>query len=46
MKIVFMGTPDLAAGILETMLKDGRQVSLVIERPRKKHCQITCEDLR
>ena len=36
MKIVFMGTPDLAAGILETMLKDGRQVSLVITQPDRQ----------
>ena len=36
MKIVFMGTPDLAAGILETMLKDGRQVSLVVTQPDRQ----------
>ena len=33
MKIVFMGTPALAACVLDRILKDGREVSLVVTQP-------------
>lgn len=33
MKIVFMGTPDFAVPVLEALLRDGQQVSLVVTQP-------------
>ena len=33
MKIVFMGTPDLAAEVLETMMKNGCEVTLAVTQP-------------
>lgn len=33
MKIIFMGTPDLAAGILNTMMESGFEVSLAVTQP-------------
>ena len=33
MKIVFMGTPDLAAQVLDTMMKNGCEVSLAVTQP-------------
>ncbi len=33
MKIIFMGTPDLAAGVLQTMMEHGCDVSLVVTQP-------------
>ena len=33
MKIVFMGTPDLAAQVLETMMKNGCEVTLAVTQP-------------
>ena len=33
MKIVFMGTPDLAAEVLDTMMKSGCEVTLAVTRP-------------
>ena len=33
MKIVFMGTPALAACVLDRILKEGREVSLVVTQP-------------
>ena len=36
MKIVFMGTPDLAAAVLNTMLEAGLAVSLVVTQPDRQ----------
>ena len=36
MKIVFMGTPDLAATVLNTMLEAGLDVSLVVTQPDRQ----------
>ena len=33
MKIVFMGTPDLAAEVLDTMMKNGCEVTLAVTQP-------------
>ena len=33
MKIVFMGTPDLAAQVLETMMRNGCEVTLAVTQP-------------
>ncbi|MBQ1403768.1 MAG: methionyl-tRNA formyltransferase [Lachnospiraceae bacterium] len=33
MKIVFMGTPDLAAEVLDTMMRSGCEVSLAVTQP-------------
>ena len=33
MKIVFMGTPDLAAEVLDTMMRNGCEVSLAVTQP-------------
>ena len=33
MKIVFMGTPDLAAEVLDTMMKSGCEVTLAVTQP-------------
>ena len=33
MKIVFMGTPDLAAEVLDTMMKSGYEVTLAVTQP-------------
>ncbi len=33
MKIVFMGTPDLAAQVLDTMMKSGCEVTLAVTQP-------------
>ena len=33
MRIVFMGTPDLAAEVLETMMKSGCEVTLAVTQP-------------
>ena len=33
MKILFMGTPDFAVPVLEALLRDGQQVSLVVTQP-------------
>lgn len=35
MKIVYMGTPDFAAGILEAVIRAGHDVPLVVSRPDK-----------
>ena len=35
MKVIFMGTPDFAAGILEAILAAGHEVSLVVTQPDK-----------
>ena len=35
MKIVFMGTPDLAAEVLDTMMKSGCEVTLAVTQPDK-----------
>ncbi|MEZ4705037.1 MAG: methionyl-tRNA formyltransferase [Bdellovibrionota bacterium] len=32
-KIVFFGTPDIAASILESLLQDGREISMVLSQP-------------
>ena len=36
MKIIFMGTPDLAASVLKTMLEAGLSVSLVVTQPDRQ----------
>ena len=36
MKIIFMGTPDLAAAVLKTMLEAGLDVSLVVTQPDRQ----------
>ncbi len=36
MKCIFMGTPEIAATLLENMLKSGIQVDLVVTQPDKK----------
>lgn len=36
MKIIFMGTPDLAAQVLETLQTSGREVSLVVTQPDRR----------
>ncbi len=33
MKIIFMGTPDFSAGILESIIKAGHEVALVVTQP-------------
>jgi len=33
LKIVFMGTPDLAAEVLDTMMKSGCEVTLAVTQP-------------
>lgn len=35
MKIVFMGTPDFAAGALEALIKAGHEITLVVTQPDK-----------
>ncbi len=35
MKIVFMGTPDFAAGALEALIKAGHDISVVVTQPDK-----------
>lgn len=35
MKIVFMGTPDYAAGALEALIEDGYEISAVVTQPDK-----------
>lgn len=35
-KIIFMGTPIFAAGILENLLENGIEISLVVSQPSKK----------
>lgn len=44
MKIVFMGTPDFAAGILEDIIKAGHEVALVVtkeDKPRGRGKEVT-----
>ena len=44
MKIVFMGTPDFAAGILEDIIKAGHQIALVVtkeDKPRGRGKEVT-----
>ena len=36
MKIIFMGTPDLASSVLKTMLEAGLDVSLVVTQPDRQ----------
>ena len=36
MKIIFMGTPDLAASVLKTMLEAGLEVSLAVTQPDRQ----------
>ncbi len=35
MKIVFMGTPDFAAGVLEALIKAGHEITAVVTQPDK-----------
>lgn len=35
MKIVFMGTPDYAAGALEALIKEGHEITAVVTQPDK-----------
>ena len=35
MKIIFMGTPDYAAGALEALIKDGHEITAVVTQPDK-----------
>ena len=35
MKILFMGTPEIAASVLETLIKDGHNVAAVVTREDK-----------
>ena len=35
MKIIFMGTPDFAAGILEALVRDGQDVIAAVSQPDK-----------
>lgn len=44
MKIVFMGTPDFAAGILEDIIKAGHEIALVVtkeDKPRGRGQEVT-----
>lgn len=44
MKIVFMGTPDFAAGILEDIIKAGHEIALVVtkeDKPRGRGKEVT-----
>ena len=35
MKIVFMGTPDYAAGALEALIEEGYEITAVVTQPDK-----------
>ena len=35
MKIVFMGTPDYAAGALEALIQEGHEITAVVTQPDK-----------
>jgi len=35
MKIVFMGTPDFAAGALEALIQAGHEITAVVTQPDK-----------